>query len=345
MAPPILSRVPKIISNPHFWIVLALFAVGIVIHYPQQVLSISSDSLFSFLGLTRHTMERVLSLTPTIYAGLSFGLKAGLAGLGGSLLIILPRAIFISSSPLDALLESVGVILIGGLAILWLEQNRKKNERHQRLLVRLESAQEEERQRIARELHDGTTQDLVILLHQMEKFTSITDYLSPQDATLLEGMWQQTSKTLDEVRRFIQDLRLPILDDLGFLPALEWLTSDLTKQSGIAVDMAVLGPVRRFPHETELVLFRVAREALRNVWKHSEVSRAWVTVEFGNAKAVLTVKDDGKGFELTKSIEGLSFRGKLGLIGMQERVQHIGGKLTLQSEPGKGTTVIVEVPI
>ena len=72
---------------------------------------------------------------------------------------------------------------------------------------------------------------------------------------------------------------------------------------------------------------------------------AWVTVEFGNAKAVLTIKDNGKGFELTKSIDYLPLSGKLGLIGIQERAQHIGGKLTLQSEPGKGTTVIVEVPI
>lgn len=290
-------------------------------------------------------MERVLSLTPTIYAGFFFGLKAGLVSLVGSLLIILPRAIFISSSPLDALFESVGVILIGGLVILWLEQHRKENKRHQELLLRLEAAQEEERRRIARELHDGTTQDLVTLLHQMEKFTSITDSLSPQDATLLEELWQQTSKILDEVRRFSQDLRLPILDDLGFLPALEWLTSDLTKQSGINVDMEVLGPLRRFPHEVELILFRIAQEALRNIWKHSEASNGWVTVKFGKAKTILTVKDNGKGFVLTGGIDSLPSIGKLGLIGMQERVQHIGGKLTLQSKPGRGTTVIVEIPI
>lgn len=345
MAPYILSRVPKIISNPHFWIVLALFAVGITIHYPQQILSISSDSLFSFLGLTRHTMERVLSLTPAIYAGLFFGLKTGLASLAGSLIIILPRAILISPSPPDALLETVGIILIGGLAILWLEHHRRENERRQQLMLRLEATEDEERRRIARELHDGPSQDLIILLHQMENFLSTADNLSPQDIALLEGLRQQTNRILDEVHRFGQDLRLPILDDLGLLPALEWLTSDPAKQVGISIDMAVRGPVRRFPHEIELVLFRITQEALSNVWKHSKASKAWVTVEFGNDKTVLTVKDNGKGFELTKRIGRLPLNGKLGLIGMQERAQLIGSKLTLQSKPGKGTTVTIEVPI
>ncbi len=150
---------------------------------------------------------------------------------------------------------------------------------------------------------------------------------------------------MDGVHRFSQDLRPSVLDDLGLVPALEWLTSDLTKQSGIAVDMAVLGPVRRFPHELELILFRIAQEALRNMWKHSEASKVWLTVEFGDDKTVLTVKDNGKGFDLPERIEDLAIAGKLGLVGMQERAQLIGGRLTLQSEPGKGTTVTVEVPI
>ncbi len=147
------------------------------------------------------------------------------------------------------------------------------------------------------------------------------------------------------MRRFSQDLRPSVIDDLGLVPALEWLTSDLTHHFGIAIGMAVLGSVHRFSSETELVLFRIAQEALRNMWKHSEASRAWVTVEFDNDKTILTVKDNGKGFELPERIEDLASTGKLGLAGMQERAQLIGGRLTLQSEPGKGTTVIVEAPI
>jgi len=108
--------------------------------------------------------------------------------------------------------------------------------------------------------------------------------------------------------------------------------------------MEVLGSVRRFPPEIELVLFRIAQEALRNIWKHSEASKAWVTLKFGDDKTVLTVKDNGKGFELTERIDDLTAAGKLGLAGMQERAQLIGGKLTLKSELGKGTTVTAEIP-
>jgi len=350
-----------------------MFAIGVVFHYPQQILATDSPSLLSFLGLTRHAMERIFFLLPITYAGFTFGINGGLTSLVVVLLIMLPRAIFISPSLPDVLFETGGVIIIGGLVNLWLEVYKRERERRQQLLLRLEAtqeelqrdvivqkqmqerlrfylqqvtrAQEEERRRIARELHDDTAQDLVILLRQTDKLISTADHLSPQDATFLEELQQQTRKILDGVHRFSQDLRPSVLDDLGLLPALEWLTSDLTNHFGIAVDMAVLGPVRRSPPETELVLFRIAQEALRNVWKHSEASRAWVTVEFGDDKTVLTVKDDGKGFELPERVEDLAVAGRLGLVGIQERAQLIGGRLTLQSGLGKGTTVTVEVPV
>ena len=352
MTPHILSRASKIIANPRFWIVLAMFAIGIVLHYPQQILSTSSPSLFAFIGLTRHALERVLFLFPVTYAGLVFGIKAGLASLAVALVIMLPRAIFISPSPPDALFETVGVILIGGLVNLWFERHKrdvivqKQMQEQLRFYLRqVTRAQEEERRRIAQELHDDTTQDLVILLRQMDRLTTTADRLSPENTALLEELRQQTSKILDGVRRFGQDLRPSTLDDLGLLPALEWLTSDLTSHLGIAIDMAVIGSVRRFSPEIELVLFRITQEALRNVWKHSKASKAWVTVKFSNDKVVLTVKDAGQGFELPERIEDLAAAGKLGLVGMQERTQLIGGRLTLQSEIGKGTTVTAEVPI
>jgi len=483
------SRVSRVISNRHFWLVLAMFAIGVVLHYPQQILATDSPSLLSFLGLTRHAVERVFFLLPVTYVGLIFGIKAGLASLAVALAIMLPRAIFISSSPPDALFESGGVIIIGGVVNLWFHLHRREiaqrkraegmltkiidgssipafviNKQHiithwntaleslsavkrgeiigtdeqwrafypekrpvmadlivdgapaniitshyrgkykksnlidgayeaedwfpalgsngrwlhftaspirdnrgevigavetledvterknaeenlRHYLQEITRAQEEERRRIARELHDDTAQDLVILLRQVDKLMYVADNLSPQNAELLEELRQKTSKILDGVHRFSQDLRPSVLDDLGLLPALEWLTADLTNHSGITVDMAVLGSVRRFSPEIELVLFRIAQEALRNVWKHSGTSRAWATLEFGDGKTVLTVKDDGKGFELPERMEDLTVAGRLGLAGMQERAQLIGGRLRLQSEPGKGTTVTLEIPI
>lgn len=360
-----LSRVPRIIGSPHLWFVVAMFAIGVVLHYPQQILSTDSPSLFSFIGLTRHAIERIFFLLPVVYTGFFFGIKAGLATLTIALVVMLPRVFLISLSLPDALLETGGIILIGGLVNLWLEGHRRELRRRQQALLELKSAQqelkqmqenlrfylqqvtraqEEERKRIARELHDDTAQELVALSRRLDGFISSDAHLSSQATSYLEELRQQTEKILGGIRRFSQDLRPSILDDLGLVPALEWLTSDLTNHFGITIGMGVLGSGRRFSPETELVLFRVAQEALRNVWKHSEASRAWITLEFGKDKAVLTVKDNGKGFVLPKRIGDLASIGRLGLAGMQERAQLIGGTLTLHSEPGKGTTVTVEFP-
>ncbi len=210
-------------------------------------------------------------------------------------------------------------------------------------LNQVTNAQEEERKRIARELHDETAQELVAVSRQLDNLISTSGKLSKRDIKFLKGMQTQVDKILDGVRRFSQDLRPSVIDDLGLLPALEWLISDLDKHFDITIGMAVLGPERRFPPEVELILFRVAQEALRNVWRHSEASRAWVTVEFGDGKTTVAVRDNGKGFEVPRTMADLTTVGKLGLAGMKERARLVGGKLTLESEPGAGTTVIVEV--
>ena len=222
----------------------------------------------------------------------------------------------------------------------------KRMEENLRFYLRQVSrAQEEERKRIARELHDDTAQGLVALSRRLDDLVSTSEDLSPHDIELLEELREQTNRILEGVRRFSQDLRPSILDDLGLLPALEWLTSDLSQHFGIAIATAVVGPERRFSLEAELLLFRIAQEALRNVWRHSDASRAWVTVEFDEGKATLTITDNGKGFELPRRLEDLASDGKLGLAGMQERAQLLGGSFTIQSEPGKGTVITVEVSI
>jgi PAS domain S-box-containing protein len=657
MASPVLARLWRITRNPHFWILVAMFAILIMLHYPQQIFGAAAPS--SFFGLGRHTVERVLFLLPIAYAGFFFGIKGGIASLIVALAIMLPRAIFLSPNPADALFETGGVILIGVLVNLWFESQQREKERrrqeilrseaaqreiqlnerrlaalnavseivsqsleleqvlngalnkavevtdvevaliflldeeaqelelrtyhgvseefvagvrrlkvgegfngrvaesgepllvkdasheprltkevvvlerlHAALIVPLKSkgkvvgtlcvamrrprefspdevelltaigneigiavdnarlyaaeriiverlrasekeyrelfenahdaiciedlegniiavnkacaeltgytqeelrgmnvsrffageslrvraetkhkllrgdaleqpyeqrlmrkdgtratlklttsliisdgqakgfqhiardvteekrleenlrfylqqvtkAQEEERKRIARELHDDTAQALVVLSRQLDSFLS-AGQRPMQDIVTLEKLREQIDSILEGVRRFSQDLRPSILDDLGLLPALEWLASDLTDHFAISIGMAVLGSERRFSPEVELLLFRIAQEALRNVWRHSGASRAWITVDFSDDKTVLTIRDNGKGFELPKRVSDLAGTGKLGLAGVEERAKLLGGSLTVDSELGKGTTVTVEVPI
>jgi two-component system sensor histidine kinase DegS len=346
------NRISRVVSSYHFWLVVVMFVLGIVLHYPQQILGTDSPSLLASLGLTRHAVERVFFLLPVTYVGLIFGLKAGLTSLVVALAIMLPRAILISTSPPDALFETVGIIVIGGIVNLWFYLHRRDIARLERAeenlnhyLREITRAQEEERRRIARELHDDTAQDLIVLSRELDSFVvSAINHLSAEDIAYIERLRQQTEHILDGVHRFSQDLRPSVLDDLGLLPALEWLTSDLTKHFGIIVEMNVLGSARRFPPEVELVLFRIVQEALRNVWKHSGAKKAGVTLEFGDDKTILSVKDEGKGFRLPQKIDDLTVAGKLGLAGMQERARLIGGKLRLESELDQGTTVTLEVP-
>ena len=206
-------------------------------------------------------------------------------------------------------------------------------------------AQEEERSRMARELHDSTAQAIVAVLHQLESFLRNKAHLPMSDARLLWNLQEQIKSVLQEVRHFSRDLRPSILDDLGLLPSLEWLTEELEREYGIEADLKVIGAERRFTPEAELLLFRIVQEAMRNIGKHSRASKAEVSIELGDGKTRVSVTDNGTGFHPPKSLGDLSRAGKLGLIGMQERVRLLDGSLTIQSDSGKGTTVIVDAPI
>jgi two-component system sensor histidine kinase DegS len=206
-------------------------------------------------------------------------------------------------------------------------------------------AQEDERRRIARELHDDTAQALALLSRRIDALASFQGGLPEPAMQQLETLRELTSSTLQGVRRFSQDLRPPALDDLGLLPALEGLTTDPLKLDGMEAKLEVLGDQRRLPPEAELVLFRITQEALRNVEKHSQASMVVVTVEFSETKVRIAVSDNGRGFQLPEMMGNLAQIGKLGLIGMQERAQLLGGTLTVRSALGQGTTMVVEVPV
>ena len=211
-------------------------------------------------------------------------------------------------------------------------------------LHQVTKAQEEERKRISHELHDETTQALVVLSRRLDTLASSDKGLSGDSRLRLEELRQQVNNIMQSVRRLSQDLRPAALDRLGLLSALEWLVSDVAEYSGIATKINVRGTERRLPEEVELELFRITQEAMRNVWRHSQATRAEITVEFDQSKTRTTVSDNGKGFEIPPKINDLTRNGKLGLTGMQERAQLIGGTLTVKSQTGKGSSITVEVP-
>jgi len=225
------------------------------------------------------------------------------------------------------------------------EQLRGMQENLRFYLRQVTKAQEEERKRISHELHDEAIQALVALSRRLDTMASKNKEISEDLSHDLEEIWQQINDVIREVRRLSQDLRPAALDRLGLLPALEWLASQVTEYSGIATNVNVIGKQRRLPEEIELVLFRITQEALRNMWRHSQANEAKIKVEFEKSKVKITVSDNGKGFSLPNKIEDLARDGKLGLTGMHERAQLIGGTLTVQSNPGRGTSITVEMPL
>ena len=223
------------------------------------------------------------------------------------------------------------------------EKQMQENLRY--YLQEITRAQEEERKRIARELHDSTAQTLIALLHQLDNLLGEKAEMPVREAKALWGFYEDIRDVLREVRRFSRDLRPSILDDLGLLPALEWVTGELQKEYGVYTTLKVTGNKRRFSPEAELTLFRIVQEALRNIAKHAQASKAEVRLQFDKQKIRLTISDDGAGFKPPENLGDLLRSGKLGLAGIRERVQLLRGSLKLNSETGKGTTLIVRAPI
>jgi len=204
-------------------------------------------------------------------------------------------------------------------------------------------AQEKERLRIARELHDSTAQNLIALLHRLQMFYEDQPQLPIDTAKELWDVHEKIKDTLQEVRNLSRDLRPSILDDAGLLPALRWLLRQLEEEHRIETKLSVQGTERRFLPEVELTLFRIVQEGLRNIGRHSGATKAEVTIIFEDAWTTAIIRDNGTGFHVTGKITDLVRSGRLGLVGMEERVKLLDGSLEVTSEPGEGTTLTVKV--
>ena len=158
----------------------------------------------------------------------------------------------------------------------------------------------------------------------------------------IDDLLNLTRDILQAVRRYSRDLRPSVLDDLGLLAAIEMLIDECRLPEGARLQ--VTGKPRRLDRFVELALFRIAQEALRNAENHAEASSATVELDFGQEGIRLSVTDDGLGFSVPENISALSLAGQLGLVGMKERAELVGGHFELRSSPGEGTEVAVTVP-
>jgi len=204
----------------------------------------------------------------------------------------------------------------------------------------LTNGQEAERARIAHELHDETTQSLIAIAQSLEIAQGLLEPGSPA-FVLLTTTRQQAVETVHSLRRLIADLRPPMLDELGLIPALRMLTES---SQPIAVSMTIDGKVRRLNEPLELALFRSAQEALLNAQRYSNATQIRVEITFQADKIRLTVDDNGCGFTPPIRFESFSATGHYGLIGIDERVKQLNGTFTISSRSQQGTQLVIELP-
>lgn len=201
------------------------------------------------------------------------------------------------------------------------------------------TGQEEERRRLARDLHDDTIQSLIALNQQIQ-LAQMT--VSEEDTIArLTAMQQMAEQIVGDLRRLTRDLRPIYLEDLGLVPALEMLTRDMSQFMNMPVSFETIGKERRLAANVELALYRIAQEALNNVARHAEASRTGVNLKFDDDEVRLTVQDDGRGFIVPETPAELAPNGHFGLLGVQERSEAIGARLLIRSEPGQGTSLRV----
>jgi two-component system, NarL family, sensor histidine kinase DevS len=200
-------------------------------------------------------------------------------------------------------------------------------------LRRVVAAQELERQRLARELHDETGQALTSILLGLKQL----DGESPEAVAEVREL---VVATLQDVRRLAVELRPKVLDDFGLVPALERLTQGFAEHTGISVDLEASGLNERPPVEVETAIYRIVQESLTNVVKHAQAHTVSVVVTRGDGRIKAVIEDDGTGFEPeTIGVSGI------GLVGMRERIELLDGSLTVESSERNGTTVALEVPV
>jgi signal transduction histidine kinase/YHS domain-containing protein len=280
---------------------------------------------------------------------LSFVLLAGYIWVYRRLMLPLrqlaSRAKQLSSGDFTALEQKYGGVpeidTIRGAMNAMVGHVRRAQAQERTYIEALTNGQEAERARIARELHDDTVQSLIAIAQSLEIAQGFLEADTPANA-MLKTARGQAIQTVDNLRRLIANLRPPILAELGLLPALQVL-SEGTTATEVSIESS--GNVRRLDETKELVLFRVAQEAVWNAIRHGQAQHISIHVMFHADHIHILIRDNGLGFEVPDCLDNLSADGHYGLVGMSERIQILEGTFEINSQVGKRTWIEISIPL
>lgn len=243
------------------------------------------------------------------------------------------------------LLDSVGKHLAVAIenAVLHTELSRQEKSRRE-LLRQVITVQEEERRRISRELHDEISQSITAVAFNLEAIAEIVPPAAKEMKEKLKRVQSLTDKMLDDIHSVIHELRPALLDDLGLVAAVQWLVDRYNGEAGLRVFFETVGTERNLEPQVDIMIFRIAQEAITNIIRHARAESASACLEFKETSVSITIEDDGQGFNPEDvSISRETGRG-LGLLGMKERAELMGGTLNIESGPGQGTRIFVKIP-
>jgi PAS domain S-box-containing protein len=223
-------------------------------------------------------------------------------------------------------------------------QEKQQQENVRAYIQKITRAQEEERKRIARDLHDDVSPDILILIQKLDNLAATPRLKLAIVKEKVQELRSQAEQALEALRATAQGLRPRVIDDLGLVAALEWIAEELEKDQPIKTKVEAKGMEQPLPPETQIVLFRIAQEALNNVRKYARASLVTIKLEASENDIKMTVTDNGRGFEMPAQAAEMVSSGKLGLMGMRERAGLLNGNLQIKSAPGQGTELTVSLP-
>jgi two-component system sensor histidine kinase UhpB len=221
----------------------------------------------------------------------------------------------------------------------------EKMKLERKYLSRIIEAQEGERKRISRELHDEIGQALTAIKFSLDMMEKDVPETLPTVLEKLRETKSLSNQTLTAMRQLSMDLRPTMLDDVGLIPTVRWYVQSFSNRLKIASNFQAVGFEEKLPPQIETALYRILQEALNNIAKHSGATRIEISLERRDGLVSASVTDNGRGFDPVRVLRSDSLEGGLGILGMEERVSLLGGKIDIQSKPGAGTYLYIEVPL